>query len=416
MHTAPAPLKVARGAGAELELSDGTKLLDCISSWWVTLHGHSRPEIAQAIAAQARTLEQVIFAGFTHEPAEMIANRVVQHLPEGLSHVFFSDNGSTAVEVSLKMAMQYWQNQGESRRQRFIGFQNGYHGDTVGAMSMGGTAPFWQAYRPAMFDIDAVEFPATFDGDASCADKEERALTQLQNLLTGEKQNQYAAVCIEPLVQGAAGMRVCRPQFLQELERLARTYDVLVIYDEVMTGFGRTGDFFASLKSGTTPDIIAVSKGITGGFLPLALTVTTRRVYESFLSDDFQKAFFHSHSYTANPIACAAAVASMQILENEKERFTQMEDRHRSLAEIHWRPSPRLTQLRFCGTIAACDVIADRPGYFNEIGPHLRQEFLKMGLLLRPLGNTIYVLPPYCIDDQQLERAYRGIALAVASL
>lgn len=431
MQTAPTPLKVVRASGCELSLEDGRQLLDLISSWWVTLHGHARPEIAEAIAAQSAELEQVIFAGFTHEPAQQVARQVVELLPPDLTCAFFSDNGSTSVEVALKMALQYFHNLGKSWRRRFIGFQGGYHGDTTGAMSMGGSSPFWQAYRPAMFEIDLVEFPDTFDGDVHIEEKEARALEQLRGLLEGHGKvaglagdHAYAAICIEPLIQGAAGMRMCRPQFLQELERLARAFDVLLIYDEVMTGFGRTGEIFACRKSGTSPDIICLSKGITGGFLPLALTVASRRIYESFLSEHLERAFFHSHSYTANPIACAAACASLKILQQEGTRFENMERRHRKFAQLHLSSmlgdsDNRLERARFCGTIAAFDLRVapeQNSGYFSQVGPRLRHKFLEMGLLLRPLGNTIYLLPPFCIDDNQLERAYKGIALAVANL
>ncbi len=423
MQTAPTPLKVVRASGCELELADGRQLLDLISSWWVTLHGHARPEIAQAIAAQAAEMEQVIFAGFTHEPAQQVARQVVELLPPDLTCAFFSDNGSTSVEVALKMALQYFHNLGKIGRRRFIGFQGGYHGDTTGAMSIGGSSPFWQAYRPAMFEIDLVEFPDTFDGDTSIEEKEARALDQLRTLLEkAGDDHPYAAICIEPLIQGAAGMRMCRPQFLQKLEKTARAYDVLLIFDEVMTGFGRTGELFACRKSGTSPDIICLSKGITGGFLPLALTVASRRIYDSFLSEHLERAFFHSHSYTANPIACAAACASLSILQREQARFQDMERRHRNFAQLHlagmFESGGRLQQPRFCGTIAAFDLATpdNQSGYFNQVGPALRQQFLEMGLLLRPLGNTIYLLPPFCIDDEQLERAYKGIALAVANL
>lgn len=414
MQTAPTPLKVVRGCGAELELADGRQILDCISSWWVTLHGHAEPEIADAIAEQAHKLEQVIFAGFTHEPAEQIANRVVQRLPPGLTCTFFSDNGSTAVEVALKMAMQYWVNCGKPQRQKFIGFSGGYHGDTVGAMSIGGSSPFWNAFRPAMFKIDTVPFPSTFDDDLSPEIAEERSLSELRTLL--ETRDEYAAVCIEPLIQGAAGMHMCRPQFLSALEKCVREFGVLLIYDEVMTGFGRTGDWFASVKSNTSPDIIAVSKGITGGFLPLSLTVTTRQIYESFLSDKFEQAFFHSHSYTANPIACAAAVASMNLLERQPGRFQHFEQRHRRYFDDFVKPLANIQHSRFCGTIAAFDIVNASQGYFSDLGPSLRKAFLEIDLLLRPLGNTVYLMPPYCISDEQLQRAYKGIAAVVKAL
>ena len=330
MLTADPALKVKRGNGAYLELEDGRRLVDCISSWWVTLHGHAQPEIARAIYEQAQVLEQVIFAGFTHQPAEDLADALLQRLPENLKHIFFSDNGSTAVEVSLKMAFQYWRNRGE-KRSKFMAFEGGYHGDTVGAMSIGRGSPFWNKFEPLLFSIDVVPYPATFEADPSVEEKEQLSLGAIENLLRNNA-GDYAAICIEPLVQGAAGMRCCRPEFLQALRKLASKHDVLLIFDEVMTGFGRTGDFFASTKSGVAPDLICLSKGITGGFLPLSVTVCSSEIFERFLSSESDKTFYHGHSYTANPIACAAAVCSWRLLNQNRHLFADMELSHRRLA------------------------------------------------------------------------------------
>jgi adenosylmethionine-8-amino-7-oxononanoate aminotransferase len=294
MKTAEPPYFVKRGEGVYLELEDGSRVVDCISSWWVNIHGHAHPVIARAIYEQALTLEQVIFAGFTHAPAEQLAKRLLEHLPAELTSIFYSDNGSTAVEVALKMSYQYWRNRGEVTRRRFIGFEGGYHGDTLGAMSLGRGATFWRTFQDIMCQVDVIPFPGTCDGDDQVCAKEERSLKTLRELLTADPTG-YAAICIEPLVQGAGGMKVCRPEFLQALVRTAREFGVLVIFDEVMTGFGRTGDWFASKKSATCPDIICISKGITGGFLPLAVTACKKPIFEAFLSDDPAKAFFQGH-------------------------------------------------------------------------------------------------------------------------
>lgn len=407
MKTAAPPLKVVRGDGIRLELEDGRTILDCISSWWVTIHGHSHPVLAEALYRQAQQLEHVIFAGFTHDPAEQLAAKLLDHLPNSLTRVFFSDNGSTSVEVALKMAYQYWCNQGEPDRTRFIGFEGGYHGDTIGAMSIGQSSLWWQPFAPLMFATDVVAFPATFEGDGNVEAKEAQTLEQIELLL--KQADRYAGIFIEPLVQGAAGMRICRPQFLQALQQLARRFDVLLIYDEVMTGFGRTGELFACLKSATAPDILCLSKGLSGGCLPLAVTLATEEIYQAFYSDDSQKAFFHGHSYTGNPLACATGVASLQLLEQNPAQYQDLEALHQ-LGLNHLRDHPRVSQIRTCGTIAAMEITTTaQDGYFNAIGPLLKAKFLEAGFLLRPLGNTLYVMPPYCITAAELDSIYQAI-------
>lgn len=407
MKDADLPLLVKSGNGVFLELEDGRKIVDCISSWWVNLHGHARLEIAEAISEQCRTLEQVIFAGFTHEPAERLAEKLLTKLPSNLKHIFYSDNGSTAVEVALKMAFQYWQNKGQ-KRTSFIAFEGGYHGDTAGSMSIGQGSPFWNAFEPLLFSISLAPYPSTFENDPEVDAKEERSLKAIERILE-TKATDIAAICIEPLVQGAGGMRFCRPQFLRRLRDLADRFDVLLIFDEVMTGFGRTGDWFAACKSGVNPDLICVSKGITGGFLPLSVTACSSAIFDAFLSDDHSKTFFHGHSYTANPLACAAALASFDILEKEGHAF-QMEARHRRFAESQLAANEQLTRLRFCGTIFAAELRTDESdGYFNSISARIKKDFIDNGFLIRPLGNTIYLMPPYCISDEILEDAYRVI-------
>jgi adenosylmethionine-8-amino-7-oxononanoate aminotransferase len=410
MKTAPDPLSVKRGSGAWLELADGTQILDCISSWWVTLHGHSEPSIAEAIYTQAKELEHVIFAGFTHEPAERLAHSILSVVPQNLKRVFFSDNGSTAVEVALKMAYQYWLNKGKPQRNRFIGFDHGYHGDTIGAMSMGGSSGFWKPFEQLLFEVESVPYPATFDRDPNVSIKEDESIRHL-NALLERAPDQYAAIIIEPLVQGAAGMHMCRPEFLVALEKVAKHYGVLLIFDEVMTGFGRTGDWFASVKSGTHPDLLCLSKGISGGFLPLALTLATEEIYEAFLDDDLHRAFFHSHSYTGNPIACAAANASFSLLLERQDLFRQMESLHRDAINRYIAHNPLFEKIRTCGTIAAFDcTIGSGTNYFSEIAQRLKKRFVERGLLLRPLASTIYLLPPFCVTKSELDQAYRTIS------
>ncbi len=406
MKTTPPALKVVRGDGIWLELEDGRRVMDCISSWWVTIHGHAHPALAEALYHQAKQLEQVIFANFTHEPAEQLARRLLTHLPNSLTRVFFSDNGSTSVEVALKMAYQYWLNQGEPRT-RFLGFEGGYHGDTIGAMSIGGSCDWWLPFRPLMFEMDMVPFPATFDEDSEVENTESQVLEKIEACL---KRDRYAGIFIEPLIQGAGGMRICRSQFLRSLQDLAHQFGVLLIYDEVMTGFGRTGELFACLKSNTAPDILCLSKGLSGGCLPLAVTLASEEIYRSFYSDDATKAFLHGHSFTGNPLACATGLTSLTLLEQSPQRFRELESRHRQYLTEYLKEHPRVEKTRVCGTIAAMEITTqEQSGYFNTIGSHLRDRFLDLGFFLRPLGNTLYLMPPYCITDHELESVYQTI-------
>ena len=412
MKSAPAPLRVRSARGAMLELEDGRQVLDCISSWWVTLHGHAQPEIAAAIAAQAGELEQVIAAGFTHAPAEALARRLVGRLPL-LPRVFYSDNGSTAVEVALKMAFQYWRNQGAPGRRRFLSLEGAYHGDTLGAMSLSSRSLFTEAFADLLFPVDFIPFPQTWAADEGVEEREAEALGYLEALL--ERQGEeYAAMILEPLVQGAAGMRMCRPSFLRAVEGLLRQRGILMVYDEVMTGFGRTGTFFACQQAGTQPDILCLAKGLSGGFLPLAATLCAEEIYRGFCSDDARHTLYHGHSFTANPLGCAAALASLDLLEAQAHRFAQLEEWHRQeLAGLAGHP--HLCRLRVCGTIAAMEV-EGAAGYLHEVGPRLKQRFLDRGFLLRPLGGVIYILPPYCLERAELAATYRCIAEVVAEV
>lgn len=407
MKISPQPLKIRSGKGAMLELEDGRKLIDCISSWWVNLHGHSHPKIAEAIYKQALQLEHVIFAQYVHEPAERLARMLLDLLPMHLSKVFFSDNGSTAVEIALKQAYQYWVNKGEEKRQTFLCFDGGFHGETLGAMSLGSRSIFNRHFNDLMFEAKFAPFPYIDSEDTNIEEKEKQTLDLLQKEFE-ENPSKYAAVVIEPLVQGVSGMRICRIEFIQKLEKLIRQHNLLLIYDEVMTGFGRTGDWFACRKSKTCPDIICLAKGLTGGFLPLAVTICSEEIYQSFYSDDRLKTLFHGHSYTANPLGCAAAIASIELLKENESQFKMMENRH-LLHMQELSSHPKIKNLRSCGTIVAMDILTDESTSFNH-GMKLRLNLEEEGILVRPLGSVLYLMPPYCITDQQLEKVYSSIS------
>jgi adenosylmethionine-8-amino-7-oxononanoate aminotransferase len=416
-QTAPPPIPILHGEGATLTADDGRVYLDMISSWWVTGHGHAHPHIAEAVAQQARRLEQVIFAGFTHPKAVELAERLIARLPDGFAKLFFSDNGSTAVEVALKMALQYWHNQG-IQRTRLAAFEGGYHGDTVGAMSAGRASGFFDMFAPMLFEVDVLPFPNTWLDDEAVEEKENAALAALDRYLDQpERGGACAAVLLEPLVQGAEGMRMCRPEFVQGVAQRLRAAGVLFIFDEVMTGFGRTGTLFACEKARVTPDILCLSKGLTGGFLPLSVTVCHAPLYEAFLGESFSKALAHGHSFTANPLGCAAAVASLELFEQPEvwEGIRRIEAVHRTWIE-RMRRHPNVSGLRVTGTIAAFEVAARQSGYHSEVAPILKRYFLERGLLIRPLGNTLYLLPPFCTTEAQLNHAWATIDQAVQTL
>lgn len=406
---------VKKGEGAWLELEDGKRLLDLVSSWWVNIHGHANPAIAAAISEQAGKLEQVIFAGFTHEPAIDLASRIAGILPGDLNRVFFSDNGSTAVEVALKMALQSYSNRGY-KRTKVVALQGAYHGDTVAAMSAGASSGFFDAYQPFLFQVHSLPLPHTWHEDANVEAKETAALAEAEQYFA-EFGQETAALIVEPLVQGAGGMRMYRPSFLQALCAMARQAGVQVIFDEVMTGFGRTGPIFACEQLDFVPDIICLSKGLTGGFLPMSLTVTNESLYEIFLDDRFDKSLVHGHSYTANPIACAAALASLDILLDPAcDRARKM------IAAVHenglerLRELPRLSRTRAVGTVAAMDLDSTESGYRASISSEIKKQAMENGLLLRPLGNVLYLMPPYCISEDDLNGAYGKIAIMLEKL
>lgn len=400
-RTAPEPQVIVRGEGPYLYAADGTRLLDMVSSWWVNLHGHAHPAIAGAIARQAQELEHVIFAGFTHAPAVTLAARLAAELPGRLSRIFYSDNGSTAVEAALKIALQAGFNRGETRT-RILAFEGGYHGDTFGAMSAGATSGFYAPFQDKLFQVDFVPYPATWAGDPEVEAKERAALSALDALLGDD----VAAIVLEPLVQGSAGMRMARPAYVDEVVRRVRAAGGLVIFDEVMTGFGRTGRLWAARHLSEVPDLMCLSKGITGGFLPLGVTAATEELYRAFGGDSFAQAFAHGHSYTANPLSCAAALASLDLTLSPEtaanwERIGAAHER--ALPEL--AAHPHLERVRRCGTILAAE-IRGAGEYGGNVSLELRQFFAARGLLLRPLGNVVYLLPPYVVTDEQLGQAY----------
>lgn len=388
---------VVRTEGAALHTRDGRRIVDAISSWWVTTHGHRNPRIMAAIAAAADSMDQIIFAGWSHAPAEAVAAGLLRLMPDSLTRVFFSDSGSTAVEVALKMALGYWLNRGESRH-RLLVLEHGYHGDTIGAMSVGARGVFNQAYAPLLFDVATIQFPV--------AGAEQATLDALEAACRVDP----AALIVEPLIVGAGGMLTYPAWVLAEMRAICARTGVLFIADEVMTGWGRTGTLLACEQAGVVPDILCLSKGLTGGAVPLAVTMASEPIYAAHLSEDRARMFFHSSSYTANPIACAAAVANIAIWEEEPVLAR--------VADLGARQAARLARLsgvrnaRTLGTIAAVDLGAEGADYLSALGPRLLAFFRDRDLLLRPLGNTVYVMPPYCIDDADLDAVYTAIQMA----
>ncbi|UUL82288.1 adenosylmethionine--8-amino-7-oxononanoate transaminase [Sphingomonas qomolangmaensis] len=387
----PIPV-VASAKGTILTTKDGRRIIDAISSWWVTTHGHAHPRITAAIAEQATQLDQIIFAGWTHEPAEQLARELVAMM--GLPHVFYSDSGSTAVEVAVKMALGFWANQGQPRH-RILVLDHGYHGDTIGAMSVGARGVFNQQYQPLLFDVGTLPCPSG-DGQPT-----------LDALDHACRHDAPAALLVEPLVLGAGGMHFYAPAILAEMRRICDRHGVPMIADEVMTGWGRTGTLLACEQAGIVPDLLCLSKGITGGSLPLAVTMASSAMFEAHRSPDRARMFFHSSSYTANPIACAAAVANLAVWRDEPVR-DRIADLARRQGERLARIADRVHNPRQLGTITAFEVGAGE-GYMSDLAPRLLAHFRDRDVLLRPLGDTVYVMPPYCITDAELDRVYAVI-------
>lgn len=398
--TSPKPLVVKSAKGAQINTTDGNSIIDAVASWWVNIHGHSNERLASAIHKQFLNLEHVIFAGFTHDAATGLAESLLPLLPGKPDRLFFSDNGSTAVEVGVKMALQYFYNKGEGHRNQIICFEEAFHGETFGGMSLSGDLEFNKPYESKLFDVHRIPAPIGKNVEAS--------KTQLQELL---KSGKVAAFLFEPLVLGTAGMLMYEPDVLSDMIALAKAHGALCIADEVMTGFGRTGTLFACDQSKEKPDIIAMSKGLTGGSMPMGLTSCPEFLFKAFISEDKMKTFFHGHSYTGNPLACAVAIESLKMLTEDtcQSDIRRIVSRHQAFAKKH-ENNPKFKEIRQCGTILALEYqTGEKTSYFNSRRDELYNFFIERGVLLRPLGNVIYILPPYCITDEELDRVYTAI-------
>jgi adenosylmethionine-8-amino-7-oxononanoate aminotransferase len=402
------PTVITRAKGASLFDAEGREILDLISSWWTCTHGHAHPKINAALARQAEQMEHVMFAGFTHEPAVDLAEMLAGLLPDDLNRVFFSDDGSTSVEVAIKIAYQSWVNRGEPRRRLLVAFDGGYHGDTLGAMSVGRGSQMFGAFKDLMCRVRVLPFPATFEGDDAADEREAGALSAFEALLADHKQA-VAALIIEPMMQGSAGIRFCRPGFLRRLVEMAQKAGVIVIFDEVATGFGRTGTLFALEQAGVVPDLVCLSKGLTGGYMPLAATVARDRLFDMFLGHNFDRALPHGHSFTANPLACTVALTALGLYEEEQTmaRIGEINARHRSMLDV-LAARADVSKARVLGDVLAFEV-QEGGQYQSEASRKLRAWYLAHGFNIRPIGSAVYLMPPYCITDEELSRAYAGM-------
>ncbi|MES2329102.1 MAG: adenosylmethionine--8-amino-7-oxononanoate transaminase [Bacteroidota bacterium] len=392
-----APIPIVKAAGSLLFAEDGSSYIDAISSWWVTLHGHAHPYIAEKIYRQALQLEHVIFAGFTHEPAVRLAERLLPILPGNFARIFYSDNGSTSTEVALKMSIQYWWNKGDTNRKKILAFKNAYHGDTFGAMSVSDRSVFTLAFHDHLFEVIFIDTPTNEN------------ISELKTVIH-QHNSEIAAFIYEPLVQGAGGMKMYGAALMNELLNTVKLVDIICIADEVMTGFGRTGKFFASEYLTQKPDIICLSKGLTGGTMALGVTACNDKIYGAYVNDDKYKTFFHGHSFTANPLACTAALASLDLLEKEDciKRIEWITDSNQSfITEL--KNNSIVKDVRVLGTILAFEIAEGKDEYLNNISATITEIAMEMGVYIRPLGNTVYIMPPYCITKEELDKIYLTI-------
>jgi len=406
MQTASEPLPIVEAKDCTLIAEDGKTYLDCNSSWWVNLHGHAHPYLEEALIEQFKAIDHIIFAGATHPKAVELAARVSYLLPEKLQKVFFSDDGSTAVEVALKMVFQYWHNKNNPKT-RILALEGAYHGDTFGAMSVSQRGVFNQPFEHLFFEVDFIDFPSQ--------EKEKESLKQAEAFF---KRGEFAALIVEPVVQGSAGMRMYRPDFLNDLCALAKEHDVLIIFDEIMTGWGRTGKLFAMNYTNVEPDIVCLSKGLTGGVLPLGLTVATDEIYDAFLAPEKTKALLHGHSFTGNALACAVACANLDIIESP-DFFDEIDRISRSHTAFYNRikQHEKLHDIRQSGTIIALEIKTEvSTSYFAGIRDQAYSFFLENGMLLRPLGNVLFLNPPYCTTEEELTYMYEKIKEFLDSL
>ncbi|MCP2026205.1 adenosylmethionine-8-amino-7-oxononanoate aminotransferase [Flavobacterium sp. HSC-32F16] len=401
--TAQRPIAITKAEGVLLWDEDGKEYIDAIASWWVNPFGHSNKYIADAIYKQLTTLEHVLFGGFTHEPAVKIAEKLIEILPKNQQKIFFSDNGSTAVEVAIKVALQYFFNKNE-KRTTIIAFENAFHGDTFAAMAASGISFYTQAFQ-GMF-IDVVRIPVPIEG------KEQTSFEALENTI---KNNNCAGFIFEPLVQGAAGMVMYKPESLAKLIQICKENKVLTIADEVMTGFGKTGKTFAMDYVLEEPDMICLSKALTGGTIPMAITTFTQDIFDAFYDDDINKALFHGHTFTANPTGCAAALASIDLLlTDEMQRNIERINKNHLEFQRKVEKHPKVLTARVLGVIFAVEIKSDSSeSYYGSMRTKLYNFFIDKGVVLRPVGNIVYILPPYIMTDEQLQKVYNTIEEAI---
>ena len=420
------PTVIVRGEGAWLIDSDGNRFLDGVASIWTNVHGHCRKEINEAIKDQVDRLEHSTLLGLANDQAALLAKRLVGIVPQGLCKVFYSDNGSTAMEVGIKMAFQYWRHRGKDQKTRFISFNNAYHGDTIGCMSVGGIDIYHEVFRPLLFPTIQAPAPYCYRCDLTAERDSSKCgllcLTELERLMAMHA-DELAGLVIEPLVQGAGGMIVQPEKFVSRVRELCDRYDCLMIADEVAVGFGRTGSMFACEREGVTPDIMALSKGITAGYLPLAATLTTQRIYDAFLGAyRDMKTFFHGHTFTGNPIACAAALASLDIFEKERlieqlpEKIKYLKMRLQKIAR-----SVHVGDIRHAGMIGGIELVSDKETgepypWEARIGVRVCLEARKHGLFLRPLGNVIVIFPPLSISIEEMRMLMDGIEISIRTV
>ncbi len=394
--TASPPIAIVKGEGALLWDENGKEYIDAIASWWVNPYGHANRYIADAIYKQLCSLEHVLFGGFTHEPAVLLAERLLPLLPDNQKKIFFSDNGSTAIEIAIKVAIQFFFNQGE-KRTSIIAFENAFHGDTFAAMAASGISFFTEAFKGQLIEVDRIPFP-TKGNEKAC-------LEALEQIIMAKKP---AAFIFEPLVQGAAGMLMYTPEVLNNLIDICKKNKVLTIADEVMTGFGKTGKHFACHYLKQQPDMMCLSKALTGGTIPMAITTFTQTVFDAFYDDDINKALFHGHTFTGNPTACAAALASLDLLLSPEiqENITHINKSHLAF-QRHIETHPKVYKTRVLGVIFALEVATEtQQNYYGTLRNKLYDFFIKNGIILRPIGNIIYILPPYIITQTQLQKIY----------
>jgi adenosylmethionine-8-amino-7-oxononanoate aminotransferase len=398
------PIAIVKGERSLLFDENGKSYIDAISSWWVTIHGHANPVIAEALHQQALQLEQVIFAGFTHQPAVELAEKLINILPGSFEKIFYSDNGSTSTEVALKMAIQFWWNNENTSRKKIIAFHDSYHGDTIGAMSVSERSVFTTPFKDYLIDVEFIDVPS-----------EKNIVSLIEKIKTEGKS--IAAFIYEPLVQGAGGMKMYDAKYLDQLLHAMKQQEIICIADEVMTGFGRTGKLFASMYMEEMPDIICLSKGLTGGTMALGVTACTKKIYNAFLSDNKYKTFFHGHSFTANPLACAVANASLELLLHDSTT-KQIENiiafNRKAIAEIS--QSQMIKDCRMLGTIIAFEINTGNDEYLNNIGEAVTTFVMNEGVYLRPLGNTVYWMPPYCITNDELEKMLQVVKAFLATI